>query len=74
MVVMTIKRKQLEDEDPELRKLFDKFDKNGDGHLSREELVDVLTQLGNKLSSQDVEEILRDYDENHDGLIQFSGK
>ena len=73
MVVMTVKRKQIEDEDPEIRKLFNKFDKNNDGCLSREELVDVLAQMGEKLSSRDVEEILRDYDDNHDGLIQFSG-
>lgn len=73
MVVMTVKRKQNEDEDPESRKLFDKFDSNKDGYLNREELVEVLAQLGPRLSSTDVEEILRDYDENHDGLIQFSG-
>ncbi|VDI73874.1 calmodulin [Mytilus galloprovincialis] len=72
MVVMTVKRKQNEDEDPESRKLFDKFDSNKDGYLNREELVEVLAQLGPRLSSTDVEEILRDYDENHDGLIQFS--
>lgn len=70
---MTVKRKQNEDEDPESRKLFDKFDSNKDGYLNREELVEVLAQLGPRLSSTDVEEILRDYDENHDGLIQFSG-
>lgn len=73
MVVITTKRKQIADEDPEVRKLFDKFDKNGDGCLNREELVDVLAQMGQRLTSTDVEAIIRDYDENRDGLIQFSG-
>lgn len=72
MVVITTKRKQIADEDPEVRKLFDKFDKNGDGCLNREELVDVLAQMGPRLTSTNVEAIIRDYDENRDGLIQFS--
>lgn len=72
MVVMTVKRKQNVEEDPEVKQLFNKFDKNGDGCLNRDELADVLAQMGQRLSSRDVEEILKDYDENHDGLIQFS--
>lgn len=74
MVIVTVKRKKFTDEEPEMRKVFRKFDKNGDGYLTRDELAEVLTTMGTKLGIASVEEIMERFDENHDNIIQYDGK
>jgi Ca2+-binding EF-hand superfamily protein len=74
LVVSIVKRKETKDKDSELQKLFQSFDSDSDGGLNRDELVALLTSLGDKLSATDTEEILADFDENDTGLIQYNGK
>ena len=74
MVVVTVKRREHKDTDADIKRLFKRFDTDGDGVLSRSELVKVLKALGDKLLVADIDELMEDFDENHDGVIQYDGK
>ena len=54
-----------------LREAFCVFDKNGDGCLSRDEFVFVLTKLGNRFTDAEADVWLAKYDSNHDGRINL---
>ncbi len=54
---MANKVKQI-DTDEEIRKAFLVFDKDGNGYISEAELRHVLNNIGEKLSDEEVEEIL----------------
>ena len=58
-------------EDEELKQCFHAFDKNGDGYISINELEEVMSRLGEKLSQQDLKDMMDDADANKDGLIDF---
>ena len=47
------------------------FDRDGNGTIDREELRDVMQQLGEKLSEEDIEEMIQDADQNGDGVIDY---
>ncbi|XP_053388872.1 uncharacterized protein LOC123524074 [Mercenaria mercenaria] len=55
----------------ELREAFNVFDKDGDGFISAEELRVVMTNLGEKLTKKEVDEMLREADINGDGKIDY---
>jgi calmodulin len=55
----------------ELAEAFAFFDKNGDGHISKEELKMVLLQLGENLGEEEIEEIFKEADLNNDGIIDY---
>ena len=50
------------------------FDKNSDGFLDAKELTRVVTSIGEKLSKDEVEGMIRDVDVNGDGLVDYHGK
>ncbi|KAF5747464.1 putative calcium-binding protein CML23 [Tripterygium wilfordii] len=54
-----------------IEKIFDKFDKNGDGKISSGELVDVLRALGSETSVEEVEVVMREIDKDGDGFIDI---
>lgn len=49
------------------------FDRNGDGFISASELRLVMTNLGEKLSDSDMEEMFAEADVNRDGKIDYEG-
>lgn len=53
---------------------FRVFDKNGDGQISRKELVEVLAgrEVTSTVSQEQIDNILADVDQNGDGFIDFS--
>lgn len=55
----------------ELKVCFEKFDKNGDGHISEEELKQVMSELGEKLTGEEIKDMINDADTNNDGQISF---
>ncbi|KAI8080249.1 uncharacterized protein B0P05DRAFT_540549 [Gilbertella persicaria] len=59
-------------EKDELKQLFGKFDKNGDGQISEDELKEVMKGLGEKLSDQEIKDMMNDADTNQDGFIDFN--
>ncbi|KAI8140106.1 calmodulin-like protein [Fennellomyces sp. T-0311] len=58
-------------EDDELKQCFHAFDKNGDGYISLNELEEVMSRLGEKLSQQELKDMMDDADTNKDGQIDF---
>ncbi|XP_064622189.1 uncharacterized protein LOC135484541 [Lineus longissimus] len=60
------------DPEKELKEAFRKFDRNGDGKITPEELRYYLTNFGDeKFSIVEAEEFIREFDTNHDGVIDY---
>eukprot|EP01022_Parablepharisma_sp_SALTPOND_P028437 TRINITY_DN70963_c0_g1_i1.p5 TRINITY_DN70963_c0_g1~~TRINITY_DN70963_c0_g1_i1.p5 ORF type:complete len:178 (-),score=25.90 TRINITY_DN70963_c0_g1_i1:1809-2342(-) len=60
------------DTEEELMEAFKVFDRDGSGSISSEELRHVMMNLGEKLSEEEVDKMLREADVNGDGSIDFS--
>ncbi|KAK3092672.1 hypothetical protein FSP39_005702, partial [Pinctada imbricata] len=58
----------------EIRVAFRKFDKDGTGKINPEELREVLTQQGDNLNEEEIQEFLKDADKNGDGYIDYEGE
>ena len=52
---------------------FRVFDKDANGYISSEELRHVMTNLGEKLTDQEVAEMIREADTNGDGMVDYEG-
>lgn len=57
--------------DPELQKVFDQFDADGDGRISLPELSQVLSSLGSRSSSADLRLAMAEIDSDGDGFISL---
>eukprot|EP00250_Pteridium_aquilinum_P007481 c17189_g1_i1 orf=506-724(+) len=55
----------------ELKEIFCKFDRNGDGSLTELELGSLLRSLGLKPDQQQLEALLQKADTNSNGAIEF---
>ena len=60
------------DSEEELREAFKVFDKDGNGFISAAELRHVMTNLGEKLSDAEVDEMIREADVDGDGQINYA--
>lgn len=61
------------DSEKELKEAFRVFDKNGDGFISAPELRHVMTNLGEKLTDEEVEDMIKEADLDGDGLVNYEG-
>lgn len=59
------------DSEEEIREAFKVFDKDGNGFISAAELRHVMTNLGEKLSDKEVDEMIREADVDGDGQINY---
>ena len=59
------------DQISELRKAFDVMDANKDGVVTKDELKTLLSGLGEDVTDEVVDEMIKIADENGDGKIQF---
>ena len=55
----------------ELKKAFEVMDANKDGVVTREELTTLLKGLGENVTDDVVDEMIKIADDNNDGKIQF---
>ncbi|KAL3868824.1 hypothetical protein ACJMK2_041581, partial [Sinanodonta woodiana] len=64
-------RKEPPTSKDDLMKAFRKIDLNGDGFLSVEELMKVLTTKGEKMSRSEVEKMIKEVDEDGNGKLDY---
>ncbi|XP_009766715.1 putative calcium-binding protein CML25 [Nicotiana tabacum] len=62
-------RKELNEK--ELKKVFERFDANGDEKISASEVNSALSSLGNGLKTEELEKMFSKVDSDGDGLINF---
>lgn len=55
----------------EIRQIFNKFDKNGDGKISSSEVINSLGELGTKISTEEVHCMMQEFDKDGDGHIDL---
>lgn len=62
-------------EEAKIRALFDSFDKDKDGQLTKKELVDVLKYMhgDSKKIHKEADQIFRNIDLNNNGTIEYNG-
>ena len=57
------------DSDAELRAAFEVFDKDNNGTISADELRHLMKSIGEDLTDQDINEMIKEADKNGDGNI-----
>merc|ERR1711997_1246605 len=60
-----------EEQIAEFKEAFSLFDKDGNGLISAAELRHVMTNLGEKLTDEEVDEMIREADVDGDGAINY---
>jgi len=70
---MMAKKIQNTDSEEEIREAFRVFDKENSGHISREELRFVMSNINAALTTEEIEELINDADHDQDGQISYEG-
>ena len=58
----------------ELRKTFNIFDIDGNGYISADEIKKTMAHLGENLTDEEVNDMIKAADKNGDGKIDINGK
>ncbi|KAL4237939.1 hypothetical protein ACF0H5_002649 [Mactra antiquata] len=70
-LTMMAKKMKETDSELEIREAFKVFDKDGNGFISSTELRYVMTNLGEKLTDEEVEDMIREADADGDGQVNY---
>ena len=70
LTMMARKMKDTDNEE-EILEAFKVFDKDGNGFISAAELRHIMTNLGEKLTDEEVDEMIREADIDGDGQINY---
>lgn len=71
---MMAKKMKDTDSEEELKSAFKVFDRDNVGFINGQNLRNVMTNLGEKLTDEEVDEMIREADLDGDGLINYQGK
>ncbi|KAI0551337.1 calmodulin [Xylaria curta] len=71
LTMMTCKVKSADLEE-ELRQAFKVFDRDNSGSISPEELRSVMASIGEKVTDEEVDEMIREADQDGDGRIDYN--
>ena len=55
----------------ELQEVFRRFDRNGDGKISSEELSAYFASIGDNISREEAQRVIKDFDNNGENLLEF---
>jgi len=72
--MMTIHMKTASEMERELQQSFKVFDVNGDGFINASELRQAMTTIGEKMTEKDVSDIMKQWDSDSDGKIDYKGR
>ena len=69
----TLMARKLKDTDSheELLEVFKVFDRDGNGYITKQELIQVMTNLGEKMCDEEIEEMVREATNEVDGHVNF---
>ena len=70
-LAMMAKCKRNTDGEEKIREAFRTFDKNGNGFISAAELRHIMTNLGQKLTDEEVDEMIKEADIDGHGQINY---
>lgn len=62
------------DAQEELMAAFKVFDTDGNGYINVDEFKYAMTNLGEKFSDEDIEDMINKFDIDKDGRLNYSGK
>ena len=62
------------DREAAIRDAFQTFDRDGNGLINAAELRHVMTNIGEKLTEQEVDEMIREFDVDREGNVSYEGK
>ncbi len=54
-----------------ISQIFHQFDISGTGHISKENIVTAMHKMGRKITGNEIDKIMKDYDEDHNGMIEY---
>ena len=71
---LTISARKMKDTDSEeeIREAFSIFDKDGSGLITADDVVNIMSNLGEKLTSEEIHEMLAEAKINQDGKIDYN--
>ena len=73
LTMMARKMKDTDSEE-EIREAFKVFDRDNNGFISAAELRHVMTSIGEKLTDDEVDEMIREADQDGDGRIDCESR
>ena len=59
--------------DQEWKEAFKIFDRNNDGFIDAKEIRRIMYNLGEKLTDEEIEEMINEADEDGDGMLTYKG-
>lgn len=66
--------KSVEEANSSMMEAFKLFDKDGSGKIDADELKEAMMRLGDKLSKEEAEDMIKTADLDKDGKIDYIGK
>ena len=73
MMVVGRFKKNPEEKEEEIRDAFRVFDRDSNGYVSAAELKHIMTNIGEKLTEQEVNEMIQEVDVDSSGLMNYEG-
>ncbi|CDF37480.1 Calmodulin [Chondrus crispus] len=70
-VTLMARKMNNTDKDAEIREAFNVFDKDGSGKISGDELRQIMKSLGEDLTEEEIQQMIREADTNGDGEIDY---
>ena len=67
-----IRKFKFNNYEEDLFEAFKVYDRNGDGFITAEEMLQVMTKLGQEITAEEVQKIIDEIDSNGDGMISYA--